>query len=326
MMLTVALFVLLALLFLSLGSIMASGDGRKLAARVQRVREGSMPGVPKGQVAAAASVRRRPARTLLGNAGHQLGSMLPRSRALRRRLDQAGVSLSVIDGALICLAVGCGTVAFLVVAYEVTWWLAVGIGVCVASGAPHLWLRWRINRRRRQFISEFPDAIDLIVRSVKSGLPVTESLQSAGEELSNQVGQLFQEITGKIKLGKSLDEALLEASQKIPIPEVKFFAISLAIQQETGGNLAEILQNLVNLMRRRAQMKLKIRAMSSEARASAMIIGSLPFFMFAILYCINSAYIMKLFDSPGGHMLIAAGATSLVAGLAVMSKMVRFEI
>jgi tight adherence protein B len=105
-----------------------------------------------------------------------------------------------------------------------------------------------------------------------------------------------------------------------------FFVISLAIQQETGGNLAEILQNLSNLMRRREQLKLKIKAMSSEARASAMIIGSLPFIMFSVIYLIDPDYVMKLFTDPRGWLLLGGGLISLGLGLGIMSKMVRFEI
>ena len=116
------------------------------------------------------------------------------------------------------------------------------------------------------------------------------------------------------------------ASRKLEVQEFKFFMISLTIQQETGGNLGEILQNLGILMRRREQMKLKIKAMSSEARASALIIGSLPFIMFGVIYVIDPEYVMKLFIDPRGWMLLAGGLTSLGLGLGIMGKMIRFEI
>ena len=125
------------------------------------------------------------------------------------------------------------------------------------------------------------------MRGVRSGLPVAEALQAAGQELPNQVGALFREVTGNVKLGKTLDESLAMAARTLDVQEFKFFMISLTIQQETGGNLGEILYNLGMLMRRREQMKLKIKAMSSEARASAMIIGSLPFVMFCVIYLID---------------------------------------
>ena len=152
------------------------------------------------------------------------------------------------------------------------------------------------------------------------------SLQAAGQELPNIVGSLFREVTGTVKLGKTLDEALALAARSLEVQELKFFMISLTIQQETGGNLGEILYNLGVLMRRREQMKLKIKAMSSEARASAMIIGSLPFIMFGVIYLIDPDYVMKLFIDPRGWMLLAAGLSSLGIGLGTMAKMVRFEI
>ncbi len=137
---------------------------------------------------------------------------------------------------------------------------------------------------------------------------------------------MFSEVTGGMRLGLTLDQALSAASRRIEVQEFKFFVISLAIQQETGGNLAEILQNLSQMMRRREQVKMKIKAMSSEARASAMIIGSLPFIMFALIYLINQPYIMKFFIDPRGWLLLAVGIGSLLLGVGIMAKMVRFEI
>lgn len=326
MLLTTTLFLILSIPFLGLALAVDRSGAKRLEARLQRVRDGTRTQSPTRPTAAPTSVRRRPAATLLGSAGHQLGRLVPRSELLQRQLDQAGIRVSVSDWAFLCLVGGCvvGGAAYLF--QGVPWWLALGAGTTAALGVPRAFLRWRAGRRKRRFIAQFPDAIDLVVRGVKSGLPVTECLQSVAEELPNQVGHLLQEVTGNIKLGRSLDEALLEASAKIEVPEFKFFVISLAVQQETGGNLAEILENLVALMRRRSQVKLKIRAMSSEARASALIIGSLPFVMFAILYLVDSGYVMRLFLDERGWVLLAGAATSLGLGLAIIAKMVRFEI
>ncbi len=272
------------------------------------------------------TVRRQAARTILGSTGNGLAQLLPRSDALRRRLDLAGLGLNVVDYVLLCAVAGIvvGLAAYL--ALGLPWPIAAAVGLTGATGAPHLLLKKLINRRKRLFQSEFPDAIDLIVRGVRSGLPVAEALQAAGHELPNQVGALFREVTGNVRLGKTLDESLAMAARALDVQEFKFFMISLTIQQETGGNLGEILQNLGMLMRRREQMKLKIKAMSSEARASAMIIGSLPFVMACVIYFVDPNYIMKLFIDPRGWMLLAAGMTSLGLGLGIMSKMIRFEI
>ncbi|MGE3743628.1 MAG: type II secretion system F family protein [Geminicoccaceae bacterium] len=263
---------------------------------------------------------------MLGRTGTSLARLMPRAEALRRRLDLAGIALNVVDHILLCLAAG--TVLGLAshLALGAPWPIAAAIGVIAATGLPHLLLQRLIARRKRLFLSQFPDAIDLIVRGVRSGLPVAEALQAAGQELPNHVGAMFREVTGNVKLGKTLDEALGLAARTLDLQEFKFFMISLTIQQETGGNLGEILYNLGALMRRREQVKLKIKAMSSEARASALIIGSLPFVISVVIYLIDPDYILKLFVDPRGWMLLAAGLTSLGLGLGIMAKMVRFEI
>lgn len=299
---------------------------RRLRQRIARTRQGSMAVRPGRDPQTPASVRRQSTGTLLGQKGSALVALLPRSEALRRRLDQAGLPLNVADYAILCLLAGAAVALAAHLAAGMPWLIASGIGLIGASGLPHLLLETRIKGRRAKFLSQFPDAIDLIVRGVRSGLPVAEALQAAGQELPNQVGSLFREVTGNVKLGKTLDESLAMASRTLEVQEFKFFMISLTIQQETGGNLGEILQNLGMLMRRREQMKLKIKAMSSEARASAMIIGSLPFIMFGVIYVIDPDYVMKLFIDPRGWMLLAGGLTSLGLGLGIMGKMIRFEI
>lgn len=324
--------VALALLGLTLAGTLLTlatappGSSRRLKQRIARTRQGTVAARPSREAQMPTSVRRQGTGTLFGQKGSALAALLPRSEALRRRLDQAGLPLNVVDYAVLSLLTGVGVAVGTHFGAGAPWVISAGIGVMAASGAPHLLLERRIKRRKRQFLSQFPDAIDLIVRGVRSGLPVAEALQAAGQELPNRVGDLFREVTGNLKLGKTLDESLAMASRTLEVQEFKFFMISLTIQQETGGNLGEILQNLGVLMRRREQMKLKIKAMSSEARASAMIIGSLPFIMFGVIYLIDPDYVMMLFIDPRGWMLLAGGLTSLSLGLGIMSKMIRFEI
>ena len=316
------------LLAAALSLLLVPGSGapsRAMQRRITRIRQGLTPRVTR-EVATPTSVRRQQGHTMLGRFGSDLIRLLPRAAAMRRRLDQAGLRLNVADYALLCGLAGLGIGLALAFAAHAPWPIAAGAGLAAAAGLPHGLLSWRIRSRKRRFLSQFPDAIDLIVRGVRSGLPVAEALQAAGQELPNIVGELFREVTGTVKLGKTLDEALALAARTLEVQELKFFMISLTIQQETGGNLGEILYNLGVLMRRREQMKLKIKAMSSEARASAMIIGSLPFIMFGVIYLIDPAYVMKLFIDPRGWMLLAAGLSSLGIGLGTMAKMVRFEI
>ncbi|MBM3487172.1 MAG: hypothetical protein FJX67_11165 [Alphaproteobacteria bacterium] len=151
-------------------------------------------------------------------------------------------------------------------------------------------------------------------------------MRTVGNEFVGPVGQEFRIVADKLKLGQQMDQALLEAGVRINSPEFKFFVISLAVQRETGGNLAETLENLGDLLRKRRQMLLKIRVRSSEARASAMILGSLPFIMFAIMYLLNPGYVMMLFNDPRGVVMTMAALASIGFGILVVAKLSKFEI
>jgi tight adherence protein B len=299
---------------------------RRLKRRIERVSRptGSAPGTRT--VVLSASVRRQSTRSLLGRFGRDLAHTWPRAAVLRQRLDWAGVRLNAVDFAMLWIAIGVAVGLGAYLLQGIAWPLATSLGIIVATGLPHILISRRIAARQQRFVSQLPDAIDLIVRGVRSGLPVTEALQIVGQELPSTVGSLFQEVTGNVKLGKGLDEALALATRHVQSQEFKFFVISIAIQQETGGNLAEILQNLSTLIRRREQVKLKIKALSSEARASALIIGSLPFVMLGLIYVIDPDYAMKLFVDRRGWLLLGGGLLSLGFGLGIMKSMLRFEI
>lgn len=186
-------------------------------------------------------------------------------------------------------------------------------------------VRKRASQLRR-FQSIFPEALDLIVRSVRAGLPVSESIKMIGAEVADPVGASFREVGANLTIGLSLDDSLALLEKKVPIPEVKFFSISLTIQQETGGNLAEILSNLASIMRKRVQIGKKIRALSSEARASALIIGSLPFIVGFIIFFLNRQYIEVLYLDETGRMFLFAALGSIIFGAVVMARLIRFEI
>lgn len=323
---TLLIFSVLALLALLAIQLTTGGERAHMAARIQQVRIARMSVVAGSEISQQASVRRKPGRTLSGTVGQRVALFVPIPDLLRLRLEQAGISLSTIDFSLICFLLGTASALLLWLLINLSLIQALVAGALTATMLPYLILERRSARRRELFVRQFPDAIDLVVRGVKSGLPVTESLQTAGNELTGQISSLFQEITGSIKLGKSLEEALSSASIKMPVQELRYFSISISVQQETGGNLADILQNLSSLMRRRSQVKMKINSMSSEARASAIIIGSLPFIMFALLYVVDSGYVMQLFKHRLGLILLSGGLISLVIGSSIMAKMISFEI
>jgi len=183
-----------------------------------------------------------------------------------------------------------------------------------------------ILRRVKKFTSNFPDAIELMVRGLRSGLPITETLGIVAGEIPGPVGIEFRMVADKMKIGRTMEAALQETSDRLGTPEFQFFVITLAIQRETGGNLAETLSNLSDVLRKRAQMKLKIRAMSSESKASAYIVGSLPFVVFTLVWMINPRYMGGFFTD---ERLMVAGVGGMIwmgIGALIMAKMVNFEI
>jgi tight adherence protein B len=199
-------------------------------------------------------------------------------------------------------------------------------GLFVGIGVPHFVVGKMISRRIAKFNSNFPDAIDLMVRGLRSGLPISETMIVVANEIPGPVGIEFRSVADKMKIGRTMESALQETADRLGTPEFQFFVISLAIQRETGGNLAETLSNLADVLRKRAQMKLKIRAMSSESKASAWIVGSLPFVVFTLVWFINPTYMSNFFTD---QRLMVAGIGGLIwmsIGAFIMAKMVNFEI
>ncbi len=187
-------------------------------------------------------------------------------------------------------------------------------------------VKFRGGRRANRFMKQLPDALDTVIRGIRSGLPVIECIGTVGQEYDDPVGGHFRAISERVMLGEPLDAALWRVARVIDKPEMDFFAISIAIQTETGGSLAEALGNLADLLRARERMKLKIKAISSEAKASALIIGALPFLMLGLLMMMSPDYVMPLFTDPRGRMMLGAGLGSISVGAFVMWRMTQFEI
>ena len=252
-------------------------------------------------------------------------SLLPRPELLRLRLLRTGWSLSLGSYAMIC---GCTALGFMALYFYLDLMLAVAIPAAIVKGLmlPHLVVSFACARRAKKFTALFPDAIGLMVRGIKSGLPIAETFVVVAQEIPDPVGMEFRRVSDQIRLGQQMDQALWDCAKRVDTPEIKFLVVSLSVQKETGGNLAETLENLETVLRRRRQMKLKVRAMASEARASAAIVGSLPFLTAAILLGINRPYIMKLVETNLGNKMLAGATFAMTAGIYVMQKMAKFEI
>ena len=251
--------------------------------------------------------------------------LIPNPALLRKRLEQTGKPWTLSQYVLVSLGLT------LVVAGAL-WFrgaplmLATPLGLFAGLGLPHFVVGKMIQRRVNKFTSKFPDAIDLMVRGLRSGLPISETIGVVANEITEPVKGEFRNVADKMKIGRTMEAALQETSDRLNTAEFQFFVISLAIQRETGGNLAETLSNLSEVLRKRAAMKLKIRAMSSESKASAYIIGALPFIVFGLIWFINGQYMQNFFVD---ERLMIAGGGGLVwmsIGAYIMSRMINFEI
>jgi len=301
-------------------------DERRLRRRLERLQAGARGRKPADGEVQVESVRRNKKDSSIASVDRLIKRLLPNLGILRMRLERSGWRLKVGDFMLICLGLGIASGLGVGFGVGLSPLVSACLGLAIGVGLPNLLLQRRITRRMKKFVTLLPEGLDLIVRGIRSGLPATEALKTIGEELEDPVGIEFRQVTDQMKIGVAMDEAMWATAKRLAIPEFNFLVISLSIQQETGGNLAEILEKLSDMVRRREQMRLKVKAMSSEARASAMIIGSLPFIMAGIISFINPGYMDTLFSDPRGWVMIGIGLTSLLVGLGIMSKMIKFEI
>jgi tight adherence protein B len=313
---------LLALVLVILAFATGANQSKQRLKRVTQLSQKNDPATARSAV----NVKRASADSSIAAINYIINRWLPNPQKLRGRLMRTGRRISLGQYLTFCgifAVIAAGLIKLMVAIPFVACLL---IGVVIGVGIPHFVVGFMGKRRQNKFNALFPEAIDLIVRGLKSGLPASESIRVVGQEISDPVGVEFREVADQIKFGKTITDALWAVAPRIDTPEFRFFIISLSIQQETGGNLAETLENLAQVLRRRKQLKLKIKALSSEAKASAYIIGSLPFIMFGILLMMNYGYASMLYTDPRGLILVGCGLMSYTVGIGVMAKMVRFEI
>ena len=301
-------------------------DERRLRRRLERLQSGPRRPLPDQESQPAESLRRDRQDSSIASFDRLIKRALPNVNLLRMRLSRSGWPLKIGDYLLICLVAGVVSAVAAAFVFHMSILISGLAGVVLGVGLPHVLLSNRIAGRTKKFVALLPEALDLIVRGIRSGLPASEALRTIADEIQDPVGGEFREVTDQMKIGVAMDEAMWSAARRLAIPEFNFLVISLAIQQETGGNLAEILEKLSDMVRRREQMRLKVKAMSSEARASAMIIGSLPFVMAGVILFVNPGYMSTLFVDPRGWVMIGVGLTSLLIGVGIMAKMIKFEI
>ncbi len=205
--------------------------------------------------------------------------------------------------------------------------VVVGLaGVIGFFGIPRFFLRWKAKRRQKKFLEEFPDALEAVVRLLKAGMPVSEAISMISKEYDGPVGEEMSIVYDKQKIGVPLHEAATEATRRMPLPEMQMFATGLSIQAQTGSSLSEVLLNLAGVIRARFRLKRKVKALSSEAIASASIIGALPNIVAFGLWFINPEYINILFTNSLGKMLVAGAIIWMCLGILAMKIMINFKV
>jgi tight adherence protein B len=194
-----------------------------------------------------------------------------------------------------------------------------------ALGLPRWVLKYITKRRQQVFLNDFADAIDVMVRGLKSGLPVNDALKVIATEMAAPVGPEFAEVVEGQRIGITIDQGIERMYERVPVAEVNFLSIVVMIQQKTGGNLAEALNNLSRVLRDRKKLKAKIQAVSQEAKASAVIVGSLPFLIMGGITLVNPEYLLPLFETEIGHVLLVVSGLWMLTGILVMRKMINFD-
>jgi tight adherence protein B len=275
-------------------------------------------------VAATQSLTRQPSTT--PNIDRVARRWLPRRDILAARLARTGRSISIGQYALTMLGVAALTTAALIGFTAIGVLSATLVGLFLGMALPHLVIRRMGNRRVTAFVDLFPDAIDLMVRTLRSGLPISEAIVGAGQEIADPVGSELSLVESGMRLGRDLETLLWDIARRIDTPEFRFFIIALSVQRETGGNLAETLANLAEALRRRRQMRAKVRAMSSETRATTMILGGLPVVVIGLLMMTSPNYLRPLLHDPRGYILDGIAVAMLAAGVTIMNRMARFDI
>jgi tight adherence protein B len=312
---------ILALFWFAANIFGGGGERKRMKKRIERIRNRKTL-VPKTMQDMSLRRKTNEGKGLV----YWLMKPLPDFKRLGNRLERAGKTITpkqyVFRRAMSVLAIMFVISGVLGKSILLGFFLGIILGVWL----PLKILQFGINKQNKAFIRLFPDAIDLIVRGLRSGLPVSESLVLVSQEVPNPLGAVFSNISNTMKLGVTMEKALQETAQKLDLTEFNFFTTSIILQRETGGNLSEILNNLSDVLRSRYIMRMKIHAMSSEARASAYIIGALPFVVILLVGVISPNYMTPLWNDYRGNVCAGVAAFMMTFGMWVMRRMTQFEI
>ncbi len=326
-MLTILVAVLAFITVAGLGFAFAGGGSAdaKAIKRAQAIVAAPSAERGRGRIAAQAvnsqeTRRKQILRTLRDQDKQQKKATL----AIAARLQQADLKLSVRGFWIVSLVFGL-VVGMLLLLVTQKPLIALGAAFAAGLGLPRWAVSFLAKRRIKKFTEAFSDAIDIIVRGIKSGLPVHDCFKIIGRESPEPLGGEFRTMVENVSMGLTIEQALDKMYERMPTSELRFFAIVLAIQQKAGGNLAEALNNLSTVLRARKMMREKIKALSSEAVASAFIIGSLPPGVVVMITLTTPTYMAPMYSDPRGQLMLLAAAFWMGLGIFVMRKMINFK-
>ncbi len=250
----------------------------------------------------------------------------PNASSIRQKLQTSGMNVTLGDFAFAALALAMGMAFLLYLVLDLAPGVALLGSLMVGIGLPNVVVGMKAKKRGRKFNLLFPEAIDLIVRALRAGLPVQEAIGTVSRDIKEPVGGVFRRAQHEMQLGVPIDTALWRVAKTVQTDEFNFLIVALSIQRDTGGNLAETLANLSALLRARQQLRLKIRAFTSEARTTMLIMAGLPFLVGGVLFLVSPSYITPLVATSTGQMVAAAAGCSMGLGIFIMNKIATIKV
>jgi tight adherence protein B len=314
---------LLFILCLVAYALSEGGGGRRFKRRLAGIRDRAQGVISVEAVVTRSLARQQSATPKIDRIARQ---WLPRRDMLAHRLARTGRRISVGQYAMTNLGVALLGAITLACTTPIGVVASLLVGLLTGTALPHLAVARMGKRRVAAFVRLFPEAIDLMVRALRSGLPISEAIIGAGREIGDPVGDELGRVEAGMRMGRDLEGLLWDIANRIDVPEFRFFIIALSVQRETGGNLAETLANLADVLRRRRQMRAKVRAMSSETRATTMILAGMPVLVIVMLALTSPHYLTPLYSDIRGFVLDGLALVMLATGVGIMTKMARFEI
>jgi tight adherence protein B len=296
---------------------------RRLRDRLEDIETRALTGSRSLQMATLRRVERQ---GRLPTLDRLLWRWFPNASSIRKKLAASGTNMTLGDYAFIAISIAVAVAFVLYLVLDLAPGMALAGSLLLGIGLPNIWVGARAKKRGRRFNLLFPEAVDLIVRALRAGLPVQEAVGNVARDIKDPVGGIFQRVQQEVQLGTPIEAALWRAARTVQTDEFNFLIVAMSIQRDTGGNLAETLANLSALLRARQQLRLKIRAFTSEARTTMLIMAGLPFLVAGALFLISPGYIGPLFTTETGQMIAAGAGCSMGFGIFVMNKIATIKV